>query len=162
MRKIFQPADLRKFMRQMYFVFTPFFLYVLYEAEDWGSRALFLVFVTIFLAIVHTLLGRAARDGRPILLDEYGLHHEPLLERYGTQDIPWQEISAIDLVRGSKRAEWLGLTLHDGPFRDSLKRPVLDRLASGDVFLPLLHDSRGAVIVEEARNCWRHYRKRRA
>jgi hypothetical protein len=157
MKQVFLPSDLRRFTRQMYMVFTPFFLLFLYQADSWESRAVFAVFAAIFLTIIHTMLARAAKGGRPILLDERGLHHEPLLERYGAQDYPWREITAIDLVRGSKRSEWLSLKLRDGPFRRALQRPVLDRLAGGDVYLPLLHDQPGAVIVEEARKFWRRY-----
>ena len=157
MKKIFHPSDLRRFTRQMYMLFAPFFLFFLYQADSWESRVVFAVFAAIFLTIIHTLLARAAKGGRPILLDERGLHHEPLFERYGVQDYPWHEITAIDLVRGSKRSEWLSLKLRDGPLRHALKRPVLDRLADGDVYLPLLHDQPGAVIVDEARKFWRRY-----
>ena len=157
MTKLFHPTDLRKFTRQMYVVFTPCFLFVLHQADDWESRAVFTGFAVIFLIIIHTLLARAVRKGRPILLDEHGLHHEPLFEQYGARDFPWQEITAIKLVRGSRRAEWLSLDLRDGPFRRGLRRPVLDRLAGGDVSLTLLHDQPGAVIVEEVRQYWQRY-----
>lgn len=161
MKKTFQPADLQPFKRRMYLVFTPFLLYVLYDADGWEARVLFLGVVAVFLVIVHTLLARAAHQGRPIVLDAAGLHHEPLRERYGSQDIPWHEVKAIDLVLGAKRAEWLSLTLHDGRFRDSLERPATDRLARGDVFVPLLHDSPGRTIVDTAQQFWQRYRSQR-
>jgi hypothetical protein len=160
MKKIFHPKDLSQFRRNMAIIFTPFFLLFLYQADDWESRMIFLVFAAIFLAIVNALLNRTVKGGRPIILDEDGLHHENLLERYGAQDIPWPEITAIELVHGSERAEWLGLTLRLGVFRDRLKRPITDRLsiAEGDVFLSLLHDQPGREIVEEARKFWLRYR----
>lgn len=113
MKTIFQPKDLRPFRRQMLLIFTPFFLLFLYQADDWEGRMLFIFFAAIFLLIVNKLLDRAAQDGRPIILDSQGLHHENLLERYGSATIPWPEIVGIELVHGSERAEWLGLTLRD-------------------------------------------------
>jgi len=160
MRKVLHPKDLSRYRRNMAIIFAPFFLLFLYQADDWESRMIFLVFAALILAIVNALLNRAAKGSRPIILDEDGLHHENLLERYGAQDIPWSEITAIELVHGSQRAEWLGLTLRLGVFRNGLKRPITDRLsiAEGDAFLSLLHDQPGREIVEEARRFWLRYR----
>ncbi len=160
MKKVFQPSDLRRFRRQMVIVYIPFFLLFFFAADSWESRALFVLFATLFLVIINTLLNQAAKGGRPIILDAQGLHHENLRERYGSADYPWPEIIAIELIPGSKRGEWLGLTLRPGPFRASLKRPVTDRLgiAKSDVLLPLSHDQPGKVIVKEARTFWMRYR----
>lgn len=160
MKQVFQPDDLRRFRRQMYMVYTPFLLFFLYEADGWPSRLIFLVFATVFLLIVHGLMARAVAAGRPIVLDEHGLHHESLLERYGIRSLPWAEIASIKLVRGSKRSEWLSFTLLAGPFRAGLKRHRLERLMGGDVNLALSHDKPGTAIVAEVLSFWQRYRRR--
>lgn len=149
----YRPADRSALPRQMALIFVPFALLVLFGfLDNWPERFGFIVFAGLFALIVHRLLRwQAAQNRHPLVFDDDGLSHAALLERYGSERIPWREVESIDLIHGARTGTWLRLELRPGRFRDGLKRPLGDRLAGKDVNLPLDFKTAPEDILSAAR-----------
>jgi len=158
-RQVFAPADPHSFIARQRRLLALGLLIGLVVLDDWTARLLLLGFAAVFGLMIHALLGWHLRQNRHALtLDGEGLHTALLATRYGTPMIPWREVAEIDLVAGPPRgSRWLRFALKPGTFRNSLTRPVGDRLVGRDVNLLCTYEAQPEVVLQAVHAFWRRH-----